>query len=77
MKENRIALEKGETLMRKKGIRAIHCLEGTLWITGRGKQHDILLCAGDRCALSGFRDVCVQSFSKAALMIEDERSPLH
>lgn len=77
MKENRIALEKGETLMRKKGIHAIHCLEGTLWITGRGEKDDILLCAGERCALSGIKDVCVQSFATSALMIENERSPLH
>lgn len=77
MKENRIALEKGETFMKKKGIRAIQCLAGSLWITGRGNGNDILLCAGERCALSGLKDVCIQSFSKSALMIEDEKTPRH
>lgn len=65
MGKKRIHLESGKAVMIGRGAGAISCLEGSVWITSKGRSEDVLLAKGMRLDLRGLKRVCAQSFGRS------------
>ncbi len=71
---NSIRIEAGTAAMIARKTKTISCLEGSLWVTAKGRTEDVLLTKGERLDVRGLKKVCAQSFGRSIIACLDSES---
>ena len=68
---NYVTLESGRVAMIGKRAKALSCLEGSVWVTAKGRSEDVLLAKGERLDLRGISRVCAQALGDSVIACLD------
>ncbi len=66
-----ITLDSGTVTVIGRGARTISCLEGSVWVTAKGRTEDVLLAKGERLDIGGLSRVCAQAFGDSVIACLD------